>query len=587
MKENDSYSSENIPTYDGPKLTLIKTESFQSDISANSNCSSNEKEITTLMKNIINKIKTYQSQNEGHTKDEEISFQIKNDLFEINKNIYNIKDDKKNTFLHILAKNSKFYPLKIICDTYYLILDEENVFYEWFLSENIEKLTVLDIASIKGNKQILTYLYSIIIRTNESILKFDDVNNKKNTFFHNSAKNNQYYSILFWYEKFQEFFPETKIFDTKNKFNLTPLHYACFENSLECVELLLDLGADVNSVDINGKSVLTYAVNSNNVKIINLLLINGADINIKDIEGKTPYDYSKDSCDKNIQLLLKNKNGINLVDNNKNIFEIILYLLIFLYFLFFFISRFIDVNNFTELFNNKYIFVGLIFLSISFLFLIITFLFIGYFSCYIKYHQHIRRHKQNLLKLYQKYNKDICVKCLRRKKESTYHCNMCDLCIDNFKFHSYWLNACITSDNYKKYILFIISIISLLISNIISEIFFLIFSFLDKDEYKKKNNLFNNFIYIYFNETDEDGSNEKIFEKNKNIKNYIFIPIFIFLLCFFIVITLIIIFKFLKKNKSNKNDNALKYGLINDEEEENKNFTNDNMSSSAGASLGD
>ena len=60
---------------------------------------------------------------------------------------------------------------------------------------NCDELTVLDIASIKGNKKILLYLYSIISKTNISKLKFEDWKNKKNTIFHYSAKNNKYYSI--------------------------------------------------------------------------------------------------------------------------------------------------------------------------------------------------------------------------------------------------------------------------------------------------------------------------------------------------------------------------------------------------------
>ena len=270
MKETNSYFSSNEDVEE-KKRKLSKTESSVSENSENSNFSTNEKEIPTLMKNVINQIITYQNQNEGK-KDEEISLQIKNSLFEINKKINNIIDEKNNTFLHILSKLSLFYPLKIICDTYYLLLDDEDTFYKWFLLENSEKLNILDIASIKGDKQILSYLYSIIIKTNESLLKFNDMNNKKNTLFHSCAKYSQYYSILFWYEKLQKFYPKTKIFDIKNANNLTPLHYACFDNSYKSAKLLIDFGANVNAVDINGKSVLTYAINSNNDKLIELLL---------------------------------------------------------------------------------------------------------------------------------------------------------------------------------------------------------------------------------------------------------------------------------------------------------------------------
>ena len=588
MKESNSYFSSNVDITEN-KRKLSKTESSVSDKSDNSNFSTNEKEIPSLMKNVINKIITYQNQNESK-KDEEISFLIKNSLFEINKKIYNIKDEKNNTFLHILSKLSLYYPLKIICDTYYLILDDKEVFYKWFLLENSEKLNVLDIASIKGNRQILSYMHSIIIKTNESLLKFDDKNNKENTLFHSCAKYNQYYSILFWYEKLQKYYLKTKIFDTKNANNLTPLHYACFDNSFKSAKFLIDLGANVNALDVNGKSVLTYAINSNNDQLIELLLVNGADASIKDNEGKTPYDYSLDICDKKIQLLLNNNKEINLAKNNKNNFEIIYLFLMFLFFISLIISRLVDINDFQRIMDEKYILIGLLFLFISFLFLNLSFVFIFYFSCCIKYSQHLKRHKKNLLELYEKYSTDFCIKCLRRTKENTYHCTLCNICIDNWKLHSFWLNACITTDNIIKYKFFIFSIVVMLLSNIFSEIFFLLYAFLDEEEYKRRNNLYNNFFYFYYEE--EEISND-FEEDNKNIKNFCFIPFLLFSICFFSIINILIIIKLFKKNKAkktfkdNQNINNLDYGLINDEEEENKNNKEQTISTSVCASIGD
>ena len=584
MRERNSSSSQILEKNFNSKIKLTNTDSFAS---FNSNFSTIEKDKNaSTMNDVIKKIINYQTQNEGRTKDEEISYLIKKDLFKINKKIYNIVDERNYTFLHILTESSNYYPLKIICNTYYILLDDESLFFKWFFLENKDKLTALDIASVKGNKQILSYFYSILIKTNKSILKFDDKNNQKNTIFHYSAKCNQYYSILFWYEKLQKFFPKTKIFDTKNANNQTPLHLACFHNSYECVQLLIGLGADVNAIDKDGKSVLVNAINSNNIKIIELLIINGADCNKKDSEGKSPYEYSINVCDTKIQLLFKNKNKINLVNNNKNSFEIIQLLLIFFFFLSFFLSRFIDIENYYEaLLNNTYIIIGLGCLGISLIFIIISLIMMSYFLCCIKHKQHIKKKKSNLLELYDKYNNDICVICLRRKKEKTFHCVTCNLCIEEWKFHSYWLNVCITKEYLTKYTIFFFSIILLLLSNVISEIFFLLFAFLDKSEYKRNNNLFNNIFYIY--ESDQRTMDEN---KNENIKNYIFIPCFITFILFFIILTILIIIKFFKRKKEknifkeNQNYNNLKYGLIDEEGEENK---KDDISSSVGASIGD
>ena len=578
MKEKNNSFSQNISKLNNSKMKLTNTESFTS---INSSFSSIEKEdISSKMNNIIKKIEEYQIQNDGKAKEEEISFQIKKILLGINKKIYNILDEKNNSFLHILTEKSKLYPLKIICNTYYILLDNQNIFYKWFFLENSDKLTVLDIASIKGNKSILSYLYSVISKTNASKLNFEEQNNKKNTIFHYSAKNKKYFSILFWYEKLQKYFPNTKIFDLKNDKNLTPLHLACFHDSYECAQLLIDLGADLNAVDITGKSVLTYAINSNNIKIIELLLLNGADREKMDSDGKIPYDYSIKVCSKNIQLLLNKSYQINSVFNNKNCFEFTQLILMLLFFIFFILSRFLDVKDFKNKYN-KYIYIGIIFLGISFLFAIITIIFMSYFFCCIKHKQHLKRKKPNLLNLYEKYNCDICIKCLKRKKEKTYHCALCNLCFENWKFHSYWLNTCITKEYLIKYKIFVFSLIILLFSNIISDIFFLSYAFLDKNEYKIENNLFNNFFYLYYNDDKES---------NKNIKNFIFIPFFSSIIAFLTILIILIIIKLFKNNKEEKNnfnfDNVhyhnLRIGLINDEDDKKDNDKSFSMEASIG-----
>ena len=258
----------------------------------------------------------------------------------------------------------------------------------------------------------------------------------------------------------------------------------------------------------------------------------------------------------------------------------------FLFFIFLFLSRFLDIKgfNYNKIFLNKYIYIGIILLGISFLFSIITLIFISYFFCCIKHKQHLKRKKPNLLNLYEKYSCDICIKCLRRQKDiRTFHCSICNLCIEKWKFHSYWLNTCITEENLIKYKIFVFSLIILLFSNITSEIFFLLYAFLDKKEYKIENNLFNNFFYLY----------DQTEEKNKKIKNFIFIPFFSVIIIFFLILTILIIIKLFKKYKKDKNNfnyNNVHYhdlgiGLINNKEEDDN--KNNNKSFSLEASDGD
>ena len=107
---------------------------------------------------------------------------------------------------------------------------------------------------------------------------------------------------------------------------------------------------------------------------------------------------------------------------------------------------------------------------------------------------------------------------------------------------------------------------------------------MDKNEYKNNNNIFNNFFYIYYNETSQND----IKEKNKNIKNYIFIPFFTVCAIFYTIILIRVFFKFNTKKKEEKsnehhNINNLKIGLVYDEEDD----INNVISSSVAASIDD
>ena len=54
------------------------------------------------------------------------------------------------------------------------------------------------------------------------------------------------------------------------------------------VGLLLEKGANVDAVNINGQKPLIYAIRLTHLQSIQLLLHHGADINHQDSEGKTP-----------------------------------------------------------------------------------------------------------------------------------------------------------------------------------------------------------------------------------------------------------------------------------------------------------
>ena len=69
--------------------------------------------------------------------------------------------------------------------------------------------------------------------------------------------------------------------DAPNKFNKTPLMYACLHCHISIVNLLLDKGADINHLDINRETPLYDAVKGKHLEIVKLLIDRGADRTIK------------------------------------------------------------------------------------------------------------------------------------------------------------------------------------------------------------------------------------------------------------------------------------------------------------------
>ncbi len=73
----------------------------------------------------------------------------------------------------------------------------------------------------------------------------------------------------------------------------TPLHAACAWGQKAVADLLISYGADINTIDNEGKSPLFFAVINEYYDLIQLLLEKSAAITIKDQEGETVLDIAR------------------------------------------------------------------------------------------------------------------------------------------------------------------------------------------------------------------------------------------------------------------------------------------------------
>lgn len=91
----------------------------------------------------------------------------------------------------------------------------------------------------------------------------------------------------------------------------TLLSVSAFNHSMDCVKLLLNHNANINSVSNNGTTVLMYAktkvFENRNFGYLDFLIENGADLFIKDKFEKDILDYVQEKGDQEMIEYFSNK----------------------------------------------------------------------------------------------------------------------------------------------------------------------------------------------------------------------------------------------------------------------------------------
>jgi len=355
---------------------------------------------------------------------------------------YKIKEKDDSTILHfsILHNNTKIIKRIIIYSKNFLSKEDLTLFIN---KKNKSGITSLHLASYKGNIKIIDLLISNGGNVNILTEKLLNV-------IHYSCQGNKPNCLLYYDLKY------TFDFNFPDKRNTTPLHWACFSSSYECVNFLLQRKKDINlnTQDIEGNTALHLAILSGLSKTVRLLLQKGASIDIKNNSGLTPMQLAlKEKRIEIYNIIKSNKKWVicNIKAPAKKIPKSKKYAIIVIIFKFigYYITLF-HIYPFLFLYYDKEYFNGVIFFIHIILNITLLILFI-YLICsdpgYIKNFEKIKDFQSLLFKKNETFL-DFCFKCSVFKTESIKHCSICDKCCKRFDHHCLWLDNCIGKNNY-------------------------------------------------------------------------------------------------------------------------------------------
>ncbi|CAB9520910.1 Ankyrin Repeat Protein [Seminavis robusta] len=106
------------------------------------------------------------------------------------------------------------------------------------------------------------------------------------------------------------------LLSAKDRWGLTPLHWAAINNKPDIVRILLDRGANTSITDKKGYTPLHRAALEGHFHVMEILVKRGANVSATDRSGATPLHYaaSRKGNQKAIRLLLHAGADINLLD---------------------------------------------------------------------------------------------------------------------------------------------------------------------------------------------------------------------------------------------------------------------------------
>lgn len=117
-------------------------------------------------------------------------------------------------------------------------------------------------------------------------------------------------------KKLKKLIQSNSILDYKDSYGYTPLHWACFYNSIEIAKIFFQKNFNIHTKNNDGWTLLHTAVSNNSVELVKLLLLRGVDIESKDDLGWTPLQLAICCNSVEVVQLLINA-GVNVNIQNK------------------------------------------------------------------------------------------------------------------------------------------------------------------------------------------------------------------------------------------------------------------------------
>ncbi|XP_008206684.1 ankyrin-1 isoform X1 [Nasonia vitripennis] len=126
--------------------------------------------------------------------------------------------------------------------------------------------------------------------------------------------------LLLQYDPYLKVSPEYSTLNAVDKEGTTPFHMACKGRSNDCVQYLLECGADINAENYRGETSLYFACEVGDLSIVQLLIMNKVSINVCTEDELTPLHIAvKNGHDRIVELLLINEAVTVCLDKNGKI----------------------------------------------------------------------------------------------------------------------------------------------------------------------------------------------------------------------------------------------------------------------------